>query len=112
MRRIEAVIRPDRTDSVKKALKAIGHNGVTIVSARGHGVEGGLRQKWRLKDYVVDLIPKTMVIVIVKDSELETAIEAISTAARTDMIGDGKIFVSEVAEAVRIRTGERGAQVL
>lgn len=112
VKRIDAIVRPERVDAVKEALRHIDHNGVTVMTAQGHGVQGGLRQMWRLKEYVVDLIPKALVMVVVKDYELDDAINAMAMAARTGRMGDGKILVSDVSDVMRIRTGERGIEAL
>lgn len=112
MKKVEAIVRPECVEAVKTALREAGHNGVTVLSARGHGAQGGLRQSWRLKEYVVDLIPKALVIAVVDDERLEDVLEAIAVAAGTGRMGDGKVFVYDVIDAMRIRTRERGCDVL
>lgn len=108
MKRIEAIFRPDRLPLVKQALEDIGHAGITVIEVRGHGVQKGVLQQWRGQEYAIDLLPKTMVIVVVQDEAAEDTMEAIASAAQTGAIGDGKIFVTDVAQVMRIRTGERG----
>jgi len=112
MKKVEAVIRPERVEAVKNALRETGHNGVTVLSAKGHGIQGGLRQKWRLKEYVVDLIPKALVMVVIEDHKLEEVLEAVRNAATTGRLGDGKVFIYDVVDAMRIRTAERGGDAL
>ena len=108
MIRIEAIIRPSRLDEVRIALEEVGHSGVTITEIKGAGRQKGYTQHYRGAEYQVNLLPKIMLVVVVKDSEWEQIAEVIENAARTGDIGDGKIFVSHVVEAVRIRTSERG----
>jgi nitrogen regulatory protein P-II 1 len=112
MKRIEAIIRPEKLEAVKQALADLGHEGLTVAEVKGHGIQGGVAQQWRGEDYHVDLLPKVSVIAVVHDHESQDAVEAISAAARTGKMGDGKIFVSTVDEVVRIRTGETGAGTL
>jgi len=112
VKKIEAIIQPFKLDSVKEALYAIGVEGLTITEVRGHGRQKGHAEVYRGAEYKVDLIPKTKLELVVKASLLETAISAILSAAATGKIGDGKIFVSDVAEAIRIRNGDRGELVL
>jgi nitrogen regulatory protein P-II 1 len=112
MKRIEAIVRPDKLEAVKLALHDLGHIGVTVSDVKGHGVQGGVAQQWRGEDYHVDLLPKVSVVAVVHDHEAQDAVEAISAAARTGRMGDGKIFVSPVEEVIRIRTGETGAGTL
>lgn len=108
MQKIEAVIQPSKLDAVKDALVEIGVEGITILEARGHGRQKGHTEFYRGREYSVDLLPKVKVETVVADEMVERAIQAIATAARTGKIGDGKIFVSPVAEAIRIRNDERG----
>lgn len=108
MKRIEAIFRPDRLPVVKQALEDTGHAGITVLDVRGHGVQKGVLQQWRGQEYAIDLLPKTMIIVVVQDDAAEATMEAIAAAAQTGAIGDGKIFVTDVGEVMRIRTGERG----
>ncbi len=112
MKKIEAVFRPDRLEAVKGALLGLGHAGLTVLEAKGHGIQKGITQRWRGQEYNVDLLPKTYVMVVVHDHEVRDVLDAISAAARTGMIGDGKIFVSEIQEVVRIRTGEAGVEAV
>lgn len=108
MQKIEAVIQPSKLDAVKDALVEIGVEGITILEARGHGRQKGHTEFYRGREYSVDLLPKIKVETVVADGMVERAIQAIATAARTGKIGDGKIFVSPVTEAIRIRNDERG----
>jgi len=106
--KIEAVIRPSRVDEVRLALEDIGVKGISVMEIKGAGRQKGYTQHYRGSEYQVNLLPKVMVIVVVSDSEQERVLEVIEKAAATGEIGDGKIFVTPVIEAVRIRTGERG----
>lgn len=112
MKKIEAIIKPFKLDDVKDALQEIGLMGITITEARGFGRQKGHSELYRGAEYVVDFLPKIKIEVVVEDKMAERVIEAICTAARTGKIGDGKIFVSSVEDAIRIRTGERGAQAI
>ena len=112
MKKIEAIIQPFKLDSVKEALYAIGVEGLTITEVRGHGRQKGHSEVYRGAEYKVDLIPKTKLEIFVKSSLLEAAISAITSAAATGKIGDGKIFISDVSDAVRIRNGDRGELIL
>jgi len=112
MKKIEAIIKPFKLDEVKGALMEIGVQGMTVTEARGFGRQKGHTELYRGAEYVVDLIPKVRIEVVVPDALLEKAVIAITRSARTGRIGDGKIFVSDVAEAVRIRTGERSEGAL
>jgi nitrogen regulatory protein P-II 1 len=109
MKKIEAVIKPFKLDEVKEALQEMGVTGMTVLEAKGYGRQKGHTELYRGAEYVVDFLPKIKVEVVVSDDQLGPALEAISAAARTGRIGDGKIFVSEIVEVVRIRTGETGA---
>lgn len=108
MQKIEAVIQPSKLDAVKDALVEIGVAGMTIIEARGHGRQKGHTEFYRGREYSVDLLPKVKLEMVVADAMVEKAIQAITTAARTGKIGDGKIFVSRIDEAIRIRNDERG----
>ena len=108
MQKIEAVIQPSKLDAVKDALIEIGIAGITILEARGHGRQKGHTEFYRGQEYSVDLLPKVKIEAVVVDEMVERAVQAIITAARTGRIGDGKIFVSKVDEAIRIRNDERG----
>ena len=112
MKKVEAILRPQKLDEVREALTALGHAGITVYEVRGHGIEKGVTQRWRGQDYSVDLLPKILIMAIVHDHEVADVADAISDIARTGMIGDGKIFVSPVEQVVRIRTGESGAQAV
>jgi len=108
MQKIEAVIQPSKLDAVKEALVEVGILGITIFEARGHGRQKGHTEFYRGREYAVDLLPKIKLEIVVADEMAEKAIQAIITAARTGRIGDGKIFVSKIDEAIRIRNDERG----
>ena len=108
MHKIEAIIQPSKLDAVKDALVEAGISGITIFEARGHGRQKGHTEFYRGREYAVDLLPKTKLELVVPDRMLEVAIEAISRTARTGRIGDGKIFISRIDDAIRIRNDERG----
>jgi len=108
MKKIEAIIQPFKLEEVKEALKNIGIDGMTISEVRGHGRQKGHKEVYRGQEYNVDLLPKVRFDLVVASERLEEVVEAITRAARTGKIGDGKIFVYEVAEAIRIRNGDRG----
>jgi nitrogen regulatory protein P-II 1 len=108
MKKIEAVIKPFKLDEVKEALQELGLQGMTVIEAKGYGRQKGHTELYRGAEYVVDFLPKIKVEVVIPDDQLEAALEAIVGAARTGRIGDGKIFVSEVLDVLRIRTGETG----
>jgi nitrogen regulatory protein P-II 1 len=108
MQKIEAVIQPSKLDAVKDALVEAGVLGMTIFEARGHGRQKGHTEFYRGREYAIDLLPKIKLEVVVPDELAEKAVQAIITAARTGKIGDGKIFVSKIDEAIRIRNDERG----
>jgi nitrogen regulatory protein P-II 1 len=112
MKKIEAVIKPFKLDEVKGALMEIGVQGLTVTEARGFGRQKGHTELYRGAEYVVDFVPKVKIEAVVPDTLLEKAILAITESARTGRIGDGKIFVSDVSDAVRIRTGERAEGAL
>ena len=108
MKKIEAIIKPFKLDEVKDALHEIGLQGLTVVEAKGFGRQKGHTELYRGAEYVVDFLPKVKIEVVCSDDLAERAVEAISQAARTGRIGDGKIFISDIQEVIRIRTGERG----
>jgi nitrogen regulatory protein P-II 1 len=112
MQKIEAVIQPSKLDAVKDALLSIGVEGMTILEARGHGRQKGHTEFYRGREYTVDLLPKIKIETVVADELRDKAVQAIITATRTGKIGDGKIFVSAIDEAIRIRNGDRGAAAL
>ncbi len=109
MKKIEAIIKPFKLDEVKEALHEVGVQGITVTEAKGFGRQKGHTEFYRGAEYVVDFLPKVKVEIVLTDEQVEPAIEAVMKAARTGRIGDGKIFVLDVHEAIRIRTGERGA---
>ncbi len=108
MKKIEAIIQPFKIEEVKEALKAIGIDGMTVSDVRGHGRQKGHKETYRGQEYNVDLLPKLKLETIVPDDRAEEAIATLAAAARTGKIGDGKIFIYDVAEAIRIRNGDRG----
>jgi nitrogen regulatory protein P-II 1 len=112
MQKIEAIIQPSKLDSVKDALLEVGVEGMTILEARGHGRQKGHTEFYRGREYTVDLLPKIKLEVVVPDELLEKAVAAIVASARTGKIGDGKIFISKIDEAIRIRNDERGSTAL
>ena len=112
MYKVEAILQPSRLDAVKDALLEAGIEGMTILEARGHGRQKGHTEFYRGREYTVDLLPKVKLETVVDDEMVEKAVSAISNAARTGKIGDGKIFLSKIDEAIRIRNDERGPTVL
>ncbi|HTO97664.1 MAG TPA: P-II family nitrogen regulator [Myxococcales bacterium] len=108
MKRIEAIIRPSRLDEVKEALEALGLSGMTVSEVKGFGRQKGHKELYRGAEYVVDFVPKIKLEAVVPDDLVPQALQAIERSARTGTLGDGKIFVVDVLEAVRVRTGERG----
>jgi len=108
MKKIEAIIKPFKLDEVKDALQEAGMQGITVVEAKGFGRQKGHTELYRGAEYVVDFLPKVKIELVVSDDQLDAAIEAIQSAAKTGGIGDGKIFVSDIQQAIRIRTGETG----
>lgn len=108
MKKIEAIIKPFKLDEVKEALQELGVQGMTVTEAKGYGRQKGHTELYRGAEYVVDFLPKIKIELVVSDDQLQDALEAIQTAARTGRIGDGKIFVSDIIEVIRIRTGESG----
>ena len=112
MKKIEAVIKPFKLDEVKEALQELGVQGMTVLEAKGYGRQKGHTELYRGAEYVVDFLPKIKVEVVVDDGQLAGALEAIQNAARTGRIGDGKIFVSDITDVIRIRTGESGASAI
>jgi nitrogen regulatory protein P-II 1 len=112
VKKIEAVIKPFKLDEVKEALTDLGVSGITVTEAKGFGRQKGHTELYRGAEYVVDFLPKVKLEVVVEDGLAERVVEAIATAARTGRIGDGKIFVLNVEEALRIRTGERGSDAI
>ena len=112
MKKIEAIIQPQKLESVKAALIAIGVDGITVSEVRGHGRQKGHKETYRGMEYNVDLLPKLKVEVVIQSARVSEVIAAIMTAAKTGSIGDGKIFVSDVLDAVRIRNDDRGEAAL
>ena len=112
MKKIEAVIKPFKLDEVKEALQEIGIQGLSVIEVKGFGRQKGHTELYRGAEYVVDFLPKVKIEVALDDDQVETAIAAIIDAAKTDKIGDGKIFVSTIEQAIRIRTGESGSEAL
>jgi nitrogen regulatory protein P-II 1 len=112
MKRIEAIIRPSKLDEVKEALSEAGIKGMTVTEVKGFGRTGGRKEVYRGSAYVVDFVPKIKVEVVAPENLVATILDVVEKAAKTGKIGDGKIFVTDVVEAVRIRTGERGAEAV
>ena len=112
MKKIEAIIKPFKLDEVKEALQEVGLQGITVIEAKGFGRQKGHTELYRGAEYVVDFLPKVKVEVILTDEQVEGAVEAIQKAAQTGRIGDGKIFISTVEQAIRIRTGETGNEAV
>ena len=112
MKKVEAVIKPFKLDEVKEALSGAGVQGITVTEVKGFGRQRGHTELYRGAEYVVDFLPKVKLEIIVKDEQVDAVTEAISSAAKTGRIGDGKIFVTEVTDVIRIRTGETGDAAL
>jgi nitrogen regulatory protein P-II 1 len=112
MKKIEAIIKPFKLDEVKEALQEIGVQGLSVIEVKGFGRQKGHTELYRGAEYVVDFLPKVKIEVVLGDDQVEGAISSIVNAAKTDKIGDGKIFVSSVEQAIRIRTGEAGEDAL
>ncbi|MBT3905104.1 MAG: P-II family nitrogen regulator [Rhodospirillaceae bacterium] len=112
MKKIEAIIKPFKLDEVKEALHDVGLQGITVLEAKGFGRQKGHTELYRGAEYVVDFLPKVKIEIVIDDELLERAVEAIQQAAYTGRIGDGKIFVSNIEDAIRVRTGERGVEAI
>jgi len=112
MKKIEAIIKPFKLDEVKEALQEIGIQGLSVTEVKGFGRQKGHTELYRGAEYVVDFLPKVKIEVVLSDDQADAAIETIINAAKTDKIGDGKIFVSDINQAIRIRTGETGDDAL
>ena len=112
MKKIEAIIKPFKLDEVKEALQEVGVQGITVTAAKGFGRQKGHTELYRGAEYVVDFLPKVKIEIVIGEDRQDAAVEAIQKAARTGRIGDGKIFVLNVEEAIRIRTGETGADAI
>jgi nitrogen regulatory protein P-II 1 len=112
MKKIEAIIKPFKLDEVKDALHEIGLQGITVTEAKGFGRQRGHTELYRGAEYVVDFLPKVKIEIVLEETQVERAVEAIQQAAKTGRIGDGKIFITSVEEVIRIRTGERGTDAI
>lgn len=112
MKKIEAIIKPFKLDDVKEALQEVGLQGMTVTDARGFGRQKGHTELYRGAEYVVDFLPKVKIELVVEDELVERAVEAVKTAAHSGRIGDGKIFIIPVEDAIRIRTGESGSEAI
>ncbi|MCA9771169.1 MAG: P-II family nitrogen regulator [Myxococcales bacterium] len=112
MKRIDAMLKPSAIDDVKEALSAVGIHGMTLLEAKGFGRQKGHQEIYRGTEYAVDFVPKVQIVIVVADDQVDAVVGAIMGAAKTGKIGDGKIFVSDVTNVYRIRTGETGADAL
>jgi nitrogen regulatory protein P-II 1 len=112
MKQITAIIRPERFDPVRAALEKCGYPGIMVADIEGHGKQKGVEQIWRGEKFRMELLPKMKIQIVVPSSEVEKIVQEILKAAKTGNVGDGKIFISQVEEAIRIRTGERGDKAL
>ncbi len=112
MKKIEAIIRPEKLDAVKSALEIAGYPGITITEVEGHGKQKGSVQQWRGEQYKLDFLPKVKVEIVCVSQDVEKILSALQSAAFTGSVGDGKIFVSEITEVMRIRTKERGEKAV
>jgi nitrogen regulatory protein P-II 1 len=112
MKKVEAIIKPFKLDEVKEALHEVGIQGITVTEAKGFGRQKGHTELYRGAEYVVDFLPKVKIEVVMEDTMVERAVEAIQHAAHTGRIGDGKVFITNIEEAIRIRTGEKGKDAI
>ena len=112
MKKIEAILRPEKLDEVRRALEKVGFPGLNISEVEGHGKQKGVVQQWRGEQYRVELLPKVKLEIVVNDRDVQKIVKAVQEVAKTGAVGDGKIFVSPVEEAIRIRTGETGDTAL
>ena len=112
MKKIEAIVRPEKLDAVRQAIEAAGYPGLTVTEAEGHGKQKGITAQWRGETYRVGFLPKVKLEIVAGDADANRIIEAIVKSAKTGAVGDGKIFVSDVTEAIKIRTGEKGEGAL
>jgi nitrogen regulatory protein P-II 1 len=112
MQRIEAIIRPEKILDVKAALERLGYGGMTVTEVKGHGTQHGIKEEWNGQEFWVEFLPKLWFLIVVEDEDAEEVVEAICGAAATGEAGDGKVFISDVRDAVRVRTRERGAAAL
>jgi len=108
MKRVDAIIRPSRLPFVREALDELGYGGITVAEVKGHGKQRGVTEQWRGREYRVDYLSKVWILVVVKSADLDKVVDAIVGGARTGEIGDGKLFVSDVEDVIRVRTNERG----
>lgn len=108
MKKIEAIIRPEKLDTVRKELDKSGYPGIMITEVEGHGKQKGIEQQWRGEKFKVEFLPKVKIEIVAKDNDADRIVSAIIQTARTGAVGDGKIFISDIKDAVRIRTGDRG----
>ncbi|WP_322797210.1 P-II family nitrogen regulator [Tepidiforma sp.] len=112
MKRIDAIIRPSRLPFVREALEELGYGGITVAEVKGHGKQRGITEQWRGREYRVEYLSKVWILIVVDDKDLERVVNAIVDNARTGEIGDGKIFVSDVLDVIRVRTNERGPKAI
>lgn len=112
MKRIETFVRPGHVDAVREAMMTAGARGVTVTTVTGRGAQGGMTQRWRGHDYTVSLLPKALVMTVIDDADAREVLESVIAAARTGDLGDGKVIISDVDDAVRVRTGETGPEAL
>jgi len=112
MKKIEAIIRPEKLKAIVKTLEEVGYSGLMITEIEGHGKQKGIVQQWRGEKYKVEFLPKRKIEIVCKDTDVEKISQAIIQSAQTGEIGDGKVFISDIIDAIRIRTGERGDRVL
>lgn len=112
MKKIEAIIRPEKLGILLEALKELGYPGMTITEVKGHGVQRGITQQWRGRQYTVEFLPKVKIELVVPDGDVAKLLAAIQENAQTGEVGDGKVFVSNVEDALRVRTGETGEKAL
>ncbi|HHT9107550.1 MAG TPA: P-II family nitrogen regulator [Candidatus Wunengus sp. YC63] len=112
MKRIEAIIRPERLTIVKDALEELGYPGMTVTDVKGHGAQRGITEQWRGRTFRVDLLSKVKVELVVADGDVEKIVQCITKESQTGSIGDGKIFISNIEDVLRIRTGERGEKAV
>ena len=109
MKKVEAIIRPEKLPVVRRALEDLGLGGMTITQVAGHGNQRGITQQWKGNTYTIDLLTKTKIELVIPDDKLDKVLDAISESARTGEIGDGKVFITDIQDVMRVRTGERGA---